>query len=146
MNKPQFVYLQCLKIENKLRVRIISSNYLQNLNCKFPRNIRIENQIYKTAETNIKLCEQFKKNFYSVNKRYIELVDSNNIIDLKNKIYTDSEENACCICLCDEKHYVFVTCGHYYVCKSCFDNNKLENCPICRSAILTTIPFKDIRF
>jgi len=41
-NGLDIVYLQCVKVKNKLRVRITTPGYKNDANCQFPRAIRVE--------------------------------------------------------------------------------------------------------
>lgn len=143
----ELVFLQCFEETNKLRVRIISTNYLNNLNCKFPRSIRKRDRLYCIESKYIKLNRKpNRKDFYDVTAKYIQIIEDGSEGCVKvSKIYTDEEEN-CCICLSDRKYYVFADCGHYYVCKLCYDRNVFVNCPICRSKIKQAVPFEKISF
>ena len=42
--------LKCIKVDNKLRVRVISSGYHYDWNVQFPKNMRIENAEFLVDE------------------------------------------------------------------------------------------------
>jgi hypothetical protein len=46
----QHIVLQCISVGNRLRVRIISPGYQNNLNCSFPKNIRVDGQLYYVSK------------------------------------------------------------------------------------------------
>ena len=144
MSSQNCVYLQCIRVRNRLRVRIISNNYVQNLNCQFPRALRIENQIYSVPPEDIQLVKRLHQDFYSIGKRNIELIEDVNVQN-SLKIYTEEDDDTCCICLDNKKHFVFISCGHYYVCKICLDHEQFTTCPICRSIIIKAIPFDELK-
>lgn len=141
------VLLQCFDINNRLRVRIISPNYLNNLNCKFPKNIRKKDRLYCVESKHVKLNKkENRKDFYEISFKHIQTIEDSSDAPIKfTRIFTDEEET-CCICLSDKKYYVFADCGHYYVCKNCYNATILLNCPICRSKIRQAVPFDEINF
>ena len=144
MSVTNIVYLQCFKVNNRLRVRIISNNYATHLNCQFPRGLRIENKIYSVPAGDIKLVKRQQHDFYFVGKKNIELIDEN--IGLgRIKIFAEEDNDTCCICLDNKKYHVFIPCGHFYVCKSCQDDAHFSKCPICRSIIIRAVPFDDLK-
>lgn len=134
------VYLKCVNIENKLRVRIISENYFGHLNCKFPKKLRVENKIFSVDSDYISLIRKYgQKDFYSVKFKYIL---EENEIKFQGEIFQEVDQDECCICFDNNKYYVFVPCGHYYVCKNC--GIKLEKCPLCRTNISKAVPFDNL--
>lgn len=136
------VYLQCVRVNHRLRVRIISSNYLQHLNCQFPAAIRTEGQIYGVRAQDIKLITRKHRDFYFITKKNIRMIEENDgLSDVK--LYTAEHDDTCCICLDHKKYYVYLTCGHFYVCRFC--HRQISRCPICRSVILKAIPFHELR-
>jgi len=43
-----FIYVQCVKVRSKIRLRIVNStNYNKNWNCQGPRSIRVEGKVYR---------------------------------------------------------------------------------------------------
>ena len=52
-----YVYLQCIKEAGKLRIKVISSGYLQSANTQFPKDIRIEGRKYKVLASDINLIQ-----------------------------------------------------------------------------------------
>ena len=91
-------YLQCLMVNGRLRVRIISDNYFPDLNCQFPRAIRAENQIYSVPTADVHLVQANNSDFYRIGKRNIQLVDEDTG-NLKVKIFTQEDDNLCCVCM-----------------------------------------------
>lgn len=82
--------------------------------------------------------------FYRINAKLdsIKIIDDHAEVKL-DKIFAENDNTDCCICLDNEKYYVFIPCGHYYVCKYCYPH--LHNCPLCRKNILQAIPFSELR-
>ena len=132
------VELICIKVKSKLRVRITSDGYLKHANVQFPRDLRVENRLFKVDKSFVKLVLTRGRWFYSVkNKNNIEIVGDNaehKKIDLTNmKIFEDTDTSECSICLTYDKDTIFNPCGHYYCCTQC--SNMLVNCPICMTKI-----------
>lgn len=143
------VYLQCIRENSKLRVRIITNDYFQDPNCQFPKALRAENQIYRVPAKDIRLVETRYRDFYRIGKKNIRLVEEN-IGQEAVQIYTTEEDDTCCVCLDNKKYYVYFTCGHWYVCRTCHlslvkHNGGVQKCVICRAKILKAIPFHEIR-
>ena len=132
------VSLICIKEGNRLRVKITSIGYLQNANCQFPKDLRLEGRKYSVPIENVKLIATGGKWFYSI-KKNITIVDD--IIKELPKIFTDENELLCCTCLVNEKSVVFNPCGHYHSCNICC--TKIQKCPICRTAINNFIDIKE---
>jgi hypothetical protein len=44
-----------------------------------------------------------------------------------------AQDSACVVCMCAARSVVLIPCGHLAVCQSCYV--RLQQCPICRSAI-----------
>lgn len=129
------VYLKCMKIGQKLRVRIISDGYNKNSNCQFPRNLRIEDRIFTVSPSSIILASSRNTHFYRIGK---PITIENEEVILPQYIYTDDDPD-CIVCLTNVKEVIFVPCGHFNTCSDC--NLKLvkRNCPICRQTIINTI-------
>lgn len=130
------VYLKCVKIYGKLRVRIISDGYNKNSNCQFPKKLRIEDRVYSVNPSSITLSSSRGTHFYRISASSITI--ENEEIILPEHIYTDDDPD-CIICLSNVKEIIFVPCGHFNMCNDC--NSKLvkRNCPICRQIIVNTI-------
>jgi hypothetical protein len=45
----------------------------------------------------------------------------------------EAQKSSCVVCMCATRTVVFIPCGHYAVCQSCY--LRLQQCPICRSVI-----------
>jgi hypothetical protein len=144
------VFLQCLKVGSKLRVRIISPGFNHTANCQFPRNVRLAGRKFAVPPSSITFAEgPNHKFFYRVNKNYITILDqsesTDNIVSteineqlLKDiKIFENLDDEDCIICMDIKKDVVFAPCGHYCSCSSCamIVKNGQGKCPICRSLI-----------
>ncbi len=140
------IRLRCVKVDNKLRVRIISKGYNPNANSQFPKNIREEGREYLVPAADISFSESPQhKFFYRVKKANVQIVDQaiNDLTVDQQKlvkdltIYEDEDENLCCICLEAQKESIFHPCGHYYCCNKCATamKDKKQPCPICRAPI-----------
>lgn len=138
------VILECVKVGNKLRVRIISPNYFNDHNCQFPRAIRIENTLYEVPAADVTLVTNGRnKAFYRIKRSNICIVRDVPTPTRDFKVFQDCEEDDCAICLSEQKHYVFGPCGHFYMCRSCANHLKL--CPICRSNIDFKVDFHTLK-
>ena len=128
--------LKCIKVANKLRVRITTPGYFNEANCQFPSDIRVEGRVYEVPARNVSLITSRSKWYYKVSKygiKYSELP-----LDLsKLKIFEDSESDDCAICMVTPKCMIIVPCGHFYTCKTC--TGCIKNCPICRTNITNSI-------
>ncbi len=141
----ELVFLKCIKEHSKLRIKVISTGYLLNANCQFPKDLRVEGRIYSVHRNYISLVKLRNTYFYSVKIRSaISVVSdydskqSETKIDVsKIKVHTDEDSNECIICMSNEKTIVFGPCGHFYSCNEC--SNKLTKCPICRGLIINRI-------
>ena len=140
MADTEYIYLECIKDGNKLRVRVISSGYFNDANCQFPRAIRLEGRKYRVPKTDVKFVEGAgRKYFYRVSKKNVEIInveDVNIKLELK-KIYEDEAEVDCIVCFANEKNVVLVPCGHYCLCNDCGNTllNTTNICPLCRATI-----------
>lgn len=57
--KPEgdFIYVQCIKVGPKIRLRIANStSYNNNWNCQGPRSIRREGVVYRIDNPKVKVC------------------------------------------------------------------------------------------
>jgi hypothetical protein len=129
------VELVCVKVKSKLRVRITTPGYLNQANCQFPRDLRVEGRRFEVPAHFVRLVQLRGKHFYSVPRGVAKVID----FDQQNaiQIYEDEDSSECAICLCEPKQMVFVPCGHYYCCNSC--TRRLQKCPICRELIAHSI-------
>lgn len=137
--------LKCVKINNKLRIRIVSPGYFYMHNCQFPRAIRKENTLYEVPSADVSLVTRSgNRAFYQIKHRNIRIVNEEDRLPPEDfKVYQDHGDDDCAICLSEQKHYVFGPCGHFYVCKQCV--NQLKLCPICRSNIDFKVDFNILR-
>lgn len=134
----QQIRLKCFKEGSKLRVRIISPGYISAANCRFPRDIRVEDREYLVPQYDITLIDSRFKYFYSIRKTNIQIVDSDrSLSEIKNlKVYGDIEAKnpECNICMDTQNELIiFAPCGHYCSCAKCAQ--KLDKCPMCRTNI-----------
>lgn len=55
-DNSNFIYVQCVKVGPKIRLRIVNStNYNNGWNCQGPRNIRIEGVVYRIDNPKVKV-------------------------------------------------------------------------------------------
>jgi len=128
------VYLTCVKVGSKLRVRIISEGYNPDANCQFPRAIRLEGRKYSVPVLAVTFSKgPAGKFFYRVRKSAITVVDE---IELVNKVFGE-EKSMCVICWDEENDVVVVPCGHYCMCQTCAEvlQKSTQKCPLCRGKI-----------
>ena len=129
------VYLECVKVKSKLRIRITSAGYYKDANCMFPKDLRVEGRKYKTGSWNINLITSRGKYYYTVSKVGIEVITE---VDLANlKIYEDTTSDECAICMENPKSVIVNPCGHYYMCGTC--GVSVKACPICRGNITSLV-------
>lgn len=127
-----YVYLECIKVKSKLRVRIVSNGYYNDANCMFPKDIRKEGRKYRVSRECVNLITTRGKSYYSVRSGYIEVLPE--ILEPSQiKIFEDTTSDECCICMCNPKNVIINPCGHYYMCRQC--TTGLKKCPICRCDI-----------
>jgi len=126
-----YVYLECVKVKSKLRVRIVSPGYYKDANCMFPRDIRVAGRKYRTSSWNVNLITTRGKYYYSV-KTGIEVLPD--VLDASQiKVFEDASTDECAICMCEKKSVIVNPCGHYYMCDGC--SKSVSKCPICRGDI-----------
>lgn len=160
MSSTPDVYLKCIKVGSKLRVRITSAGYLNDANCRFPRHLRTDGAQYKCSPDNVSLITSRNKYYYMIAKAGITVIGAaggagaasagagagavgdelNELITgMSNiKIYEDTCMSDCAICLTNPKDTVINPCGHFYMCATCAV--KVKTCPICRGKINLLIP------
>lgn len=137
------VLLHCVKISGKLRVRILSPDFLNNANCQFPRDLRIQGRKFVVSKHDINLITTRGKYYYSISKSSVKQmfdgeIQSQTTIDMSNfKIFQDEQETECCVCLCNEKNSIFFPCGHYVACNECA--KMCHQCPICRASVMRLV-------
>lgn len=141
------VRLQCVKVSNKLRIRITSPGYNGFANCQFPRAIRMEGRRYSVPAGDISFVDTSTMKFhYRVKAKNIRILDGNvgdEPVVAVAKIYEDINDQECCICMADDKSVVFSPCGHYVCCFNCAI--QCELCPICRSRVLRVVKRDEIQ-
>jgi hypothetical protein len=126
-----YVYLECVKVRSKLRVRIVSAGYYNDANCMFPRDIRAAGRKYRVHRWNVSLITTRGKYYYSV-KTGIEVLPD--ILDASQiKVFEDASTDECAICMTENKSVIVNPCGHYYMCNTCC--HSVDKCPICRGPI-----------
>jgi hypothetical protein len=139
--ETSYVYLQCVKAQSKLRVRITSGGYFRDANCMFPRDLRVDGRRYRVPPYAVTLINSRGKYYYSITPRLIEVlqeaVDTSNI-----HVYEDEGTVECAICLTEPKSMVVNPCGHYYMCGTCATS--VRTCPICRGPIASLINKSDM--
>jgi len=149
----EIIVLKCEKDGRKLRIRVYgNSNYHQNVNCQFPRDIRREGQYY-TIEGPLGVSRTTRSIFYRAsNKKTIkmiseleaqQLITGNKQEKIRLNIY-HSDTDECIICMSNNKDVIFDPCGHYYCCQSCYNQLPTKKCPICRSNINNVIKDTEI--
>ena len=137
-----YVTLICVKEKGKLRIKIQSYTdydkktytgvYNNTLNCRFPRNIRVEGAVYRVPRHCVKLLN----NHYSVAPGFVQLITSQE--DIQDYAIKEYYESTCVICLSETPDILIDPCGHVCMCKSCF-RTTLKSCPICRTNIFRII-------
>ena len=145
-NINDLVYLQCVKVHSKLRVRIISRGYNPYANCQFPRNIRSENATYTVKSSDITFKYKGDCLFYHIAKHNITIIN-NNIINNNITIPSDLEifkTPECVICLEQESYIIFMPCGHFCICDNCNNILKDRKFPLCRSIIIKYVNHNDL--
>lgn len=123
-----FLYVQCVKVGSKIRLRIVNSTcYNNNWNCQGPRSIRREGVVYRIDNPKVTVCYNSNnpgKAFYklsndtSIYKMVLEgVVGKISKEDLLKKGLKIFEETDCVVCLVDKPNMVFNVCGHMCICK-----------------------------
>ena len=141
------ITLQCVKEKSKLRIKffsftdtegkIFTNVYNNDLNCKFPKDIRQDGYFYEIGPDDIVLVSRPNTlAFYQVKVSNIKIVP---ILDLTSlKIYEITE---CVVCMDAKSTEIAVPCGHLCMCKDCCAQllRSRSNCPICRRQIQSII-------
>lgn len=139
-----FIYVQCVKVGGKIRLRIVNSTcFNNNWNCQGPRNIRVEGVVYKIENPKVKVMYggANKASFYKLSNDaslYKTVVEGATKMmtkeDLAKRGLKIFEETDCVICLDAKPNMVYDICGHMCVCKSCYGLNKGSNkCIVCNT-------------
>lgn len=131
------VYLECVKIAGKERVRIISPGYNNLANCQFPRDIRVDGRFYSILPSDITFAKgPSGKFFYRVKKNNIKIIEHNPLSGpiIPDKVYNSEH---CIICFDSELYYILAPCGHFCLCKDCMPELRktTDKCPICRGTV-----------
>lgn len=133
MDLSEYVYLECVKVSSKLRVRIVSPGYYNDANCMFPHAIRVLGRKYRVPRGNVSLIETRGLHYYSV-KSGIEILNDVTVMRPEEiKIFEDTTTDECAICMVEKKSVIINPCGHYYMCDGC--SHSVNKCPICRGPI-----------
>lgn len=136
------VYLRCVKVGSRLRIKITSKGYNNEANCQFPRALRQEGLNYSIPSSALSFAKgPSGKFFYRVKKKDITVLDAITVInqglhEIKiDKVYEDGED--CLVCMDKEHEVVIIPCGHYCLCHRCAESiQKSSNkCPLCRGKI-----------
>jgi len=140
------IILQCVKEKSKLRIKFFSfidnegkiytNVYNNELNCKFPKDIRKEGYFYEIKPENLSIINSNGKPFYNIKNKDIKILAYFDISIIK--VF---EVNECVICLDSNSTEVLIPCGHKCLCTNCCNHliRTTKCCPICRSNILTII-------
>ena len=134
------VKFKCVKVKNKLRVRVISPGYNHDANCQFPRAIRQPGRHYSAPVVDLKFARgPAGKFFYRVSKKNIKIIE--NIDDEQHPVKVDKiygeDSPECVICFENDHQVVLARCGHYIMCIDCADKIYKSSgiCPMCRCKI-----------
>lgn len=145
------VYFTCVKVGNKLRVRVITPGYLHDANCQFPSAIRIEGRNYAAPASAVSFSRGSTGTFfYRVKAKEVRIVDGvpqQAPVALAepqrvhiDRIYRTTEEgdDDCLICADAKQDVVFAPCGHFCACFGCANRifgSRDKRCPVCRTPI-----------
>ena len=129
----------CVRDGTKLRVRIISPGYKNQVNVQFPRDIRRPGAMFTAPFHAVNLRQTSSGTyFYHVARKYVSVVtptDETPPLNLESlRIFEVDSSPDCCICMSEEKSIVFMPCGHYCTCAECAQSIN-DKCPICRAKI-----------
>ncbi len=134
------VYLECVKVGSKLRVRITSAGYYKDANCMFPRDLRVAGRKYKCHRYDVNLVTSRGKYYYTISKSGIKVLEEIDLADLK--VFEDTTSDECAICMSNPKSVIVNPCGHYYMCSDC--GKAVKACPICRGTIASLVNKSDM--
>lgn len=147
------VNLVCVKVGSKLRVRIVSYGYKPDANSQFPRNLRVEGRKFTVPSTDVTLVKRGATYFYSVRAANVKIVDGHGSNEISEeyktnlKIFGESEDTDCVVCMCESKDAVFGPCGHFSCCKGCSLSIQSSSgkCPMCRTHIVCVIDYDELK-
>ena len=148
----EIVIFECVRICNKLRVRIREDSarqfrYSPHANTQFPRELRVEGRTFSVPKHAVSFKSTANRFYYSVTKKNITILDtppaaisSRQLVadqlrkDVEGKplIFGDFETE-CAICMDNIADIVFIPCGHVCACSICAA--KMGKCPYCRVSI-----------
>lgn len=141
------ITLQCVKEKTKLRIKFFSFTdtegkvftnvYNNQLNCKFPKDIRKEGYYYEIGPNDLVLASLAgTKPFYQINTKSIKVIPNYDIASIK--VYEITE---CVVCLSADSTHIMIPCGHRCMCQDCSSQiGKMHNrCPICRRDVISVI-------
>lgn len=158
-SEESLVTFICVKEKSKLRIRIISPGYNKDANCQFPTKLREEGKKYTAPSSAVTFSKTNSKLFYRVNKNYITVLEKSEIKPETSEksslnVYgRDDEDQSCIICMDKRRFYIFIPCGHFCVCESCYISLKTtdmregrseSNCPLCREKISNIASEKEL--
>jgi hypothetical protein len=138
------VYLKCFEDGRKLRVRIVSPGFNQDANCQFPRDLRSPGRVFSVNAGQISIAARgTQKFFYRVAKPIrvedigFDIPTQEAVVQKPERVFEDSDQNDCLVCLDEPKGIILVPCGHYMLCATCAA--AVGKCPLCRAAIAQRI-------
>jgi hypothetical protein len=144
------ITLQCVKEKSKLRIKFFSFTdtegkvytnvYNNNLNCKFPKDVRQDGYFYEIGPDDIVLVSRPNTQaFYQIKTTNMKIVAKLDISSLQ--IYEITE---CVVCMVENSTEILVPCGHLCMCKSCCELllKCRSNCPICRREVQSVVSEK----
>ena len=147
----EYVYLECVKISSKLRVRVISPGYNKVANCQFPTALRKAGRKFRVPSKYLNFGAGSRGTFfYKVNKKdKIEIVDDAtanaalNINPLDGVIVYEEED--CTVCFSEKPQIVYIPCGHFSLCADCDKGLKYRKCPSCMNPIEMSVHSDQIK-
>lgn len=137
-----FVRLKCIKVGSKLRVRIVSSGYALQANCRFPRAIRVEGKEWEVPAANVTIKGTANGHYYIVNVKGMREAQDDRVgpSAKPDKVFDMVENNECGICMSEKSNAeiaVIVPCGHRIACFVCLKS--CVTCPVCRGKLVKLI-------
>jgi len=139
-----YIILNCVNEKGKLRVKFHSyvdeegkryqHVYNNNLNCRFPKDIRQEGRYYRISPSDLKITlRENSAPFYSVKGKNVKIV---NVLETI-QIYKVEE---CICCMSEIPNITLVPCGHHCMCRTCYERMRHtpsgnRGCPVCRLPI-----------
>ena len=144
----QYVYLKCIRVGPKLRVRITTPGYNVQANCQFPRAIRVEGRIFRVPAQLVHVgAGAAGKFFYRIPAPSVQIVHGDEAERVLAEVQHQPKKAAekatkpqqiftiaeCTVCLDNESDMVFVPCGHMCICRSCCSQLQDSRCIMCRT-------------